>query len=60
MTARYCICQQSNQTWMIVDRQAGPHGNESHTIAPNFIALLDAIHYMFSHGHGEFFVQKSY
>lgn len=59
MTTRYCICQTSDQHWTIIDQQAGPYGNESQTMAPDFVVLLDAIHYMFSHGHGEFFIQKS-
>lgn len=60
MTVRYCISQKPDKNWTVIDRQAGPDGNESQTVAPDFIALLDAIHYMFSHGHGEFCVQKPF
>ena len=60
MTVRYCISQKPDKNWTVIDRQAGPDGNESQPVAPDFIALLDAIHYMFSHGHGEFCVQKPF
>ncbi|MEM9138015.1 MAG: hypothetical protein AAGB01_11810 [Cyanobacteria bacterium P01_F01_bin.42] len=58
MTVRYCICQQPDQRWSIIDHQAGPDGTTSETMRSDFIVLLDAIHYMFSHGHGEFSIQK--
>ena len=59
MTARYCIRQNSDLNWIILDHQAGPYGNEVQPISHDFGILIDAIHYMFSHGHGEFFVKKS-
>lgn len=59
MTVRYCIYQQPNQRWSIIDHQAGPGGDKCETMRSDFMVLLDAIHYMFSHGHGEFFIKKS-
>ena len=58
MPVRYCISYQTNQTWAIIDQNAGPNGDQAQTVTSDFTVLLDAIHYMFSHGYGEFSVRK--
>ena len=59
MSLRFCIHHHpEDETWSIEDQSPNPKSTEQHLSQQNFNALLDAIHFLFSHGYGEFCVRK--
>ncbi|NJN23456.1 MAG: hypothetical protein HC810_02395 [Acaryochloridaceae cyanobacterium RL_2_7] len=59
MALRYCIHHHpENKTWIIEDLDATLQTSESDLTQYSFRMLLDAIHFMFSRGYGEFSIRK--
>ena len=59
MSFRFCIHHHpEDETWIIEDQYPNPKKSEQYLSTQSFGALLDAIHFLFSHGYGEFSVRK--
>ena len=59
MSLRFCIHHHpEDETWTIEDRFPNPKASEPDLSDQSFRVLLDAIHFMFTRGYGEFSIRK--
>ena len=59
MALRFCIHHHpEDETWIIEDRSPNPKNADADLTQQSFRMLLDAIHFMFSRGYGEFSIRK--